>query len=106
MNIRVAQLAACPHKQVFSTFYPQTFCNQKFIQTCVIWRNLVALHENTALDKGGERMEVDLQVIIVQNPQFSKRAFVQKYQCTKPSTSIIIMVENFQNQKSSLLSQN
>ena len=42
--------------------------NHKFIQTCVIWRKIVALHENTALDKGGERMEVDLQVIIVQNP--------------------------------------
>ena len=107
--LKIMKKSSSAADQLTITFATNSSPNHKFIQTCVVWRNLVALHENTALDEGGEGVEVDLQVIFVQNPQFSKRSFVQnfivqKYQCMKPKTSIIIMVEKIQNQKSSFLS--
>ena len=71
--------------QLTITFATNSSPNHKFIQTCVVWRNLVALHENTALDKGGEGVEVDLQVIICSKPSIFKTIFCSKLHCPKVS---------------------
>ena len=83
--LKIMKKSSSAADQLTITFATNSSPNHKFIQTCVVWRNLVALHENTALDKGGEGVEVDLQVIICSKPSIFKTIFCSKLHCPKVS---------------------